>query len=365
MKHSENSMFSSEKDNKFLKELLKNLEKTQLTVDGVELKTIISKAVDSGASEAATHLLNQLKATAPKMLKKRRKDMIFFEQRLNKLWRKPFDLLEMFLVMSYEAGEAFNEEMRPEAAKSNDLVFDALTRLHARGCQIAGEILTLLRSGYAAGAHARWRTLHEIAIVAFFIKQHGNKVAERYILHNDIESYKALLEYKKHSSALGYPSCTKEEVEKAITLRNQLCKKFGKSFSNNYGWAAEVLKNPDPSLSDLEERVNLDHLRPFYRMASHAVHANPKGITFNLGLLGTEGVLLAGPSNVGMADPGHATAISLQQVNTALLTTKPSLQVIVVLRTMKQLVDEIGKTFLEVDTLLKTQTKNQPQSKDS
>jgi len=169
MKHSKNSMFSSQSLDKFVKKLLRDLQKKDLNLAEIEdFGTIISEALDDGASEAAAHLLQELKTTAPEMLKKRRrKDMRSFEKRLNELWRKPFDLLEMFLVMSYEAGETFNEEMRPGAAQNNDFVFDVLTRLHSRGCQITGEILTLLRSGYAAGAHARWRTLHEIAVVAF------------------------------------------------------------------------------------------------------------------------------------------------------------------------------------------------------
>lgn len=367
MKRSKYSVFSRQRTDEFLKKLLRDLEKKGLILHETEdFETIISEAFHAEASEAGAHLLTELQTTAPEMLRERRKDMRSFEKRLNELWREPFDLLEIFLVISYEVGEEFNHEMRPGAAQNNDFVFDVLTRLHSRACQITGEILTLLRSGYAAGAHARWRTLHEVAVVAFFIKQHGNKVAERYLLHSGIESFKGMLEYQKYASTLGHAPFTEEEVEKVTTLRNQLCKKFGKSFGNRYGWAAEVLGKCDPTIPDLEREVNLDHYRPYYRMASHAVHANPKGVTFNLGLLpGTEEVLLAGPTNAGMADPAYATAISLHQTNTALLTTKPSLQGVLILHTMRSLVNEIVEAFLEVHKLVETQTQSQRQAEGS
>ena len=72
-------------------------------------------------------------------------------------------------MISRESGDLFNESF----GKNNDQVFFVLWRLHARSCQITMEILALLKSGFADGAHARWRTLHEIAVTALFIKQQG------------------------------------------------------------------------------------------------------------------------------------------------------------------------------------------------
>ena len=54
-------------------------------------------------------------------------------------------------------------------------------------------------------------------------------------------------------------------------------------------------------------------------MASHNVHANPKGVFFKLGMLAESQVLLAGPSNAGLADPGHGAALSLSRVTAALV----------------------------------------------
>jgi tetratricopeptide (TPR) repeat protein len=39
----------------------------------------------------------------PNMLKEHHRDRISFEKRLYNLWKEPLDILEMFLVISYEA----------------------------------------------------------------------------------------------------------------------------------------------------------------------------------------------------------------------------------------------------------------------
>jgi hypothetical protein len=40
-----------------------------------------------------------------------------------------------------------------------------------------------------------------------------------------------------------------------------------------------------PTFKDIERAAGIDHLRAHYRMASHNVHANPKGVFFKLGML--------------------------------------------------------------------------------
>lgn len=348
MEYPKNSMFSKEREDEMLKEISEILEKKELSLDMVPPETL-----NSILSKAAVPLLEDLKNRMPEMLKERHKYRKSFEKRLYNLWKEPLDLLEMFLVISHEAGEAFNKEFRPEAAKNQDFVFEVLVRLHARACLVGNEIVTLLHSGYASGAHARWRTLHEIAVTGFFIKQYGNDVAERYLIHEAIESYKAMIEYQNHSSTIGYPPFTKEEVEKWEKTRNQLCNKYGKSFvKETYGWAANALGKRKPRFSDIESATNLSHHRPFYRMATHAVHANPKGIFFNLGLPETnKRLLFTGPSDTGLADPGQSTAISLNHINVALLRTRTSFHSLLILNMMNLLVKEIERRFIEAHEL--------------
>jgi len=102
-----------------------------------------------------------------------------------------------------------------------------------------------------------------------------------------------------------------------------------------------------PTFKDIEAAVDIGHFRAHYRLASHNVHANPKGVFFKLGMLAESEMLLAGPSNAGLADPGHGAAISLSRVTSALvgLQQPPTLDNNVALLMMVDLVDEIGEAF--------------------
>ena len=138
-----------------------------------ELPSIVLESTDQLSQE----ILKDLKKDLKRMLKDRAADFFSFESNLYDVYSAAFDLLEMLLAISLEAGDSFNNDLRNEASSENDYVFEVLTRLHARACQIAYEILILLKSGLADGAHARWRSLHEISVTAFFISANGNDIA--------------------------------------------------------------------------------------------------------------------------------------------------------------------------------------------
>jgi hypothetical protein len=94
-------------------------------------------------------------------------------------------------------------------------------------------------------------------------------------------------------------------------------------------------------------------------MASQNVHANPKGVFLKLGLLSESQVLLAGPSNAGLADPGHGAALSLTQVTAALAGLQPTLDNNVALQMIVQLVEEIGAAFGQAHERLATDDSSQ------
>ncbi|MBI5000333.1 MAG: hypothetical protein HZB92_02240 [Euryarchaeota archaeon] len=332
------------------------LKKNEIDLSKIsDVPSIISKITKKAIHEGGSKLLDELKHDAPRILKEHQLIRRNFEKRLYDIWKKPLDLLGMFIVMSHETGETFNKKFRPVAVKENDFIFEVLIRLHGRACLTAYEIHTLLRSGYASGAHARWRTLHEIAVTSHLIKMHDKELAERYLLHEIIESYKALNELKTHERKLDTEPITQDELDKLNKMRDELCRKYGKPFSGNYGWASRVVNTNrkdghGPSFVDIEKAVGLNHLRPYYRMASHPTHANPKGIRFNLGIISSKDLILSGPSNAGLADPGQNAAISLYHVNVALLTSKPSIENLIILNSMERLLEEIKLAFIEVHT---------------
>ena len=348
-------IYNSETDDWFLEAMLHCLEESGLEpgeIDNLDefIKEFIETAVLDALPKCSTGLLQELKSTAPDMLSDWHSHQSGFERRLRQVWGRALDLLTMLLVGAVEVGGDFAERFGTTASQEQDYGVAVLMGLHARACQVGFEILTLLESGYADGAHARWRTLHEIAVVAFFLKKHGNEVAERYRLHEAIESYRAACQYREYSKALGLKPINDREFAELKSAQESLVRRFGPSFKSDYGWASDALKNKKPTFADIAREVDLDYAGPYYRLASHNVHANPKGITVKLGL-GLHprhtNVLLAGPSNAGLADPGHGTAISIVQVTVALLTTRPNFERLVMLQALSHLRDEIGEAFFE------------------
>jgi len=335
---------SSQKDEEIFIDLTEN-----------SIDDLLFEILRDWAKEVAEEILQTLKERLSELLKERDKDRKVFESHLYKVWGEAFALLEMLLHLSLEAGEDFNREFREEMANEQNFVFDVLTRLHARACQVSSEILILLKAGYADGAHARWRSLHEITVMAFFITKHGNEVAEKYLLHDNIESYKAALLYQKYYERLGMEPLSQREKKELKEVYDALLKRFGPSYRFQYGWASSALNKKNPTFRDIEEDVSLDHLHPYYKLASHNIHANPKGVFFRLGLYPQQDdVLLAGPSNTGLADPASGTALSLSQITITLLTMKTNMDRLVLSNILLMLVDEITEKFLSVQNSLES-----------
>ena len=321
--------------------------------DGSTEEEIIS-AIDgsmSGIVETTVHsLLSTIKSEADAELKDETEYRQQFEQRLEKHWQKPLTLLELLIALALEAGSDFNDAFRQDAVGSNDARFEALVRNHARASQVASEVLTLLRSGYADGAHARWRTLHEIAVTSMFISDASQVVAEKYLLHEVVQQYKKALQYQRYQGRLNVEPITQAEIDKMKVQHDKLIARFGKSFKKDYGWAASALGKERPTFADIEDSVDMEHWRPYYGMASGNTHANSHGARFRLGLSPENDgkVLLAGPSDAGLADPGHSTAISLGHVTIALLkTAEVNFDRLVIIQMLMNLTDEIGDAFLQ------------------
>ena len=294
-------------------------------------------------------LLNEWKLQASEVLVEQQSERVKFNKRVREVWGEAIDRLNMLINVCMEEGARFNDDFREEPAQTNDFVFDALTRLHARGCQVGFEILTLLKNGFADGAHARWRTLHELAVVAMFLAEHGQAVAQRYLEHSGIANYVEAKEYQRYCDALGYPPLSGEELQQVKMLRDSLVKKYGVDFNRDYGWAASVLPKTKLTFAGLEKSIRLDHLRPFYKMANINVHAGSKGGYFRIGSPPqSDNLLLVGSSLFGLDDPGQNAAISIHQLTVTLLFLKPNLDRVAFAQAIQLLVDEICEVFIEV-----------------
>lgn len=332
-----------------LRGLLDGIEE-ELSSVANELLDNLPDLVQDSTDDISVSMLDILKKRSKTMLKEQSAIRKQFASNLRENYGEAFNLLEMQYVIALEAGDNFNNEQRENAASKNDLVFEALARLHARACQVASEILTLLKAGYADGAHARWRTLHELSVISIFIRDNGNDIAERYLLHNGIESYKASKIYQENCNALGFQPIKAEELEEIEERYQHLIQRYGTEYGTDYGWAASVIKKGRPTFYDIEKKSGLDHLRPFYKMACNNVHAGTTGILFKLGLCEeSEDILLAGPSNIGLTDPGQSAAISLSQITTTFILLNPNIDRIVTSKVLLNLDREIGNVFWECE----------------
>jgi hypothetical protein len=270
-----------------------------------------------------------------------------FEATVARVWGKPLDLLYAFYGICEEVGQDFNARYRDRAYDDEDYSCQALIRLHARSCLVFSEVVTLLRSGHASGAHARWRTLHEIAVVTFFLREHGDEVALRYLEHDAIQAYKSTLSHRLYAQRLGQEGPTEEEFDEAKRLRDELVAKYGRAFKRDYGWAASVLPREGRTFAEVEAATKLDHMRPYYKMASHAIHPNARALFFDLGVGDDENMMLAGPSTRGLADPGMGATIALYQATVSLLNERPNIDELVTMLVLQRLVPVIEDALLE------------------
>lgn len=338
-------MNPDELHNLFAKKLAQLIDEGKVDEDDAccRLKKNIPELSDSFASI----LYKSLGKRTQSMLKDRRHEQNNFEKQHYLLWKDGIDRLETYLVVAYELGENFNGYYRKEAEKRQDYLFEALIRLHARSIHVGFEVLCLLSSGFADGAHARWRTAHELAVVAIFLAQNKEDVSRKYLEHEAVESYKAMLQYQEYTEELNLREVPQEDVQRIRNSRDALVNKYGKPFGTPYGWAADVLENKKPNFSHIEKAAGMAHMRPYYKMASHNVHANPKGIQFRLGSAKEKKVLLAGPSNYGLADPAQNIAVSILEITTPLLSLVDNIDSLVMSKLMARYVDEIIDSFIE------------------
>lgn len=303
------------------------------------------RALPSLSDNEAGRRLKDLKRQWPSVERSHKHSVRAFRTRLQVRWGKPLTKLNLLISFAREFGTQLSES-RVEEPPEPHLV-EVITRLHARACQVSLEVYELLCAGLADGAIARCRTLQEIAATAFFIKDNGDITAERYMLHEGIESWRAAHAFNEHAAALNEEPYSDAEMNVINQRHTELLQRFGKSFAGHYGWASHLptaTGDPVTSFTDIE-RLQLPHLRPYYQFASHNVHAKAKGIYHRLGAIHHDEVLLAGASNTGLSTPGQIAAISLCQTTVSLAMIDVTFENLTAVKLMGRLQREICSDF--------------------
>jgi hypothetical protein len=278
-----------------------------------------------------------------------------FQRRLEKRWSRGLTGLRMLLTISREIGGERYQRYARSRAKTNRARDYVLLWLHARGCQVTAEILVLLENGYADGAMARWRTLHEISVVATLIADHGDELAERYLAHESVEANAILKVRLETFKELGYKPPSKREIAHAERVHLAALAQFGPEFGRTHGWAAKHVK-PCNSFADLARAAGRSKLRSHYKLASHNVHAGIKGITHKLGAMGQR-IIVAGASNAGLHEPGQNAAITLCLITLPLLATDKKADRAVHLKLLDDLCKETMRGFIRASRQLNSEEK--------
>jgi Family of unknown function (DUF5677) len=327
-----------------------------------DMEDHVERGILSALDELPAGILQSLYADLPEALRHRRGNEEDFRERLFARWKEGLDRLEMLIMIAQESGGSHIDDMNSEPSEENGTsdddasIQEALVALHVRACRTASEVLCLLRGGFADGANARWRSLHEVAVTAMFLMEHPGDTARRYLDHAAVERLRSAEKYQEHCHTLRYEPFTKEELAELQREADAVIQKYGKSFRKDYGWAANALANKEPTFAQVEAALRMEHWRPFYKMACQSVHAGSQALHFCLSHpTGADPMLIAGATNAGLADPGHTAAISLTMASVALFTFRPNLDSLIVCKCMQQLCDDIGDAFITAHEQLETE----------
>lgn len=286
-----------------------------------------------------------------------------FRFNLENRWGRALDWLRMLLWLAREIGATEHQSLSRSKSKKGRLRRYLLSRLHARTCQVTAEIIHLIEGGFADAATARWRTLHEIGVVATLLSDRDEALAERYLLHENVELKRSLEQYEAVHLALGYKPPSKAERSKIDDAFARVVDRFGKPFAGEYGWAAEALGLKRPTFADLEKAAGRANLRGHYKMASHPVHAGVRGLHFKFGVIGGEDVVLTGASNAGFEDAGQGAAQDLALTTILLLQPRRGIDDLVHMKVCMELSERATKAFVSAGRKLAREERQRQKSK--
>lgn len=261
-----------------------------------------------------------------------------FRERLFDTWKTPLKRLDSLLYICMEmVDELRSDQTNPAHFKTNK--FNIASRLQARCVQIGSEISHLLHGGYADGAFARWRTLHETSATTKFICEGDEDLSSRFIDFQSISRLDAATKYNDRNE-LGFEPIPASKLEEYKLEKDQILDRYEPHFGRKFGWARKALGNTvnpkgDLTFPDVEKFVGLGFLRNHFSFANQYIHAGIDSIGFKLGTsMSKKDILLTGPSNEGLIEPIQCTSLSLIHATEALIRAYPIEQSSIIISTL-------------------------------
>lgn len=275
-----------------------------------------------------------------------------FRRHLEERWSDGLGLLRMLLTCCRELGQEIHRRHRRSRARGHVHRRWVMVRLHARACQVANEVICLMENGFADGAMARWRTLHELAVTAAVISEGDEALSERYILHDAVDVKRQADDHDATQVPLGFAPVGKRQRNRIERQFKIVIDRFGPTFANPYGWAADALNLKKPTFKDLQKSAGRESMNSYYKLASFNVHAGARSLFFNLSSMGDEDLLLAGRSNAGLVEPGVRTAQTLALITSLYLGRETDLDRLTELKSVLHVKDAVAPALLAADALL-------------
>ncbi len=323
---------------------LKQLDLGELTDESFqqELSRVTREVMNNVVERSASNLAVEWSKARRDVLKDRNKRLGDFHALVRNIWGTALDALQGFITLCVELEE---HQFANGLANVQNAKRAVLIRLHARSCQVANEICVLLRHGFADGAHARWRTLYELATIGEFLLDGPDELSEMYAVHADVERANQAEEFQRRQIAFGYERISDTDMAQIMAAKETARLKFGKEFLGDYGWATAYLRtrygkqNDRTAFVNFEEIVNKSKLRNYYKLANRNVHAGFSGEASRLGNdpKWTGNVLLTGPSHFGLGIPAHNAAYSVGWLVTRLLLHDGTLENVIVAKALTRI----------------------------
>ena len=313
--------------------------------DGKYLAEIISKKF---LPEMSEEWFNSIENNSEEFLNEQREFRITYEKdMIYGKWDTSLDLFELMINFSLEHGKYHVNKVNKEKNKE-DYKFIALTLIHARGIQISNEILALLKAGFPDGANARWRSIYELAVISFVLLNNKQEVSKGYLDHETMITFKDAKVYQKYHNRLNVDPLEKKVIDSLNKTQKKLIEEYGKEFKQDWGWIPESISK-NKNFRALAEYAEMDHLYPYYKLSSAAVHGLSRGF-YRLGLREDcqQKFLVCGSSNYGLEDPIQNAAISLSQITTCLLNVETNFENQLIILTMQKFIEEIGNASVKI-----------------
>lgn len=277
----------------------------------------VTALMDKVTEKSSLGLAESLTQSAPQMLRDHRAIDRGMQRRMRAIWGPAFDAFYEIYVCAEEIGSDLQQ------LSTSEPLSEALLGLHARASLVLDEVHALMVAGFPLGAWARTRGLHETAVIATLLADHGRKsatadLADRFLRHAAVDEARDL----ELAERLGV-GVDAAELERVRDNRANLVAQYGTMYAKDYGWARPLF----PSRSD-KARITFDQLEDLadsglsrfdYRIAGHHVHASAWTVQLNTMLRGGQVFRLTGPTNVGFTAPATVAIASVLASTSAII----------------------------------------------